>query len=61
MNVSFSSPKQQPEHSLAELAKCRKVLPGVTSNIPLHLWDLRKIQATYPEEVMDLLLLEQDE
>jgi hypothetical protein len=31
---------------------------GVTSNTPIHLWDLRKIQGTRLEEVIDDLMLE---
>lgn len=61
MHVSFSAIKPQPEHSSDELARLRRIPPGVTSNTPLHLWDLRKIQETRLEEIVGNLLLEVEE
>lgn len=61
MNVSFTRAKPQPEHSQDELASITRIPVGVTSNTPLHLWDLRKIQGTRLEEVIDNLLLETEE
>ena len=61
MYVSFLHPKPQPEHDSAVLARAAHIPPGVTSNTPLHLWDLRKIQGTRLDEVIDNLMLETDE
>ena len=61
MHVSFVRTKPQPEHSPEILARARHIPAGVTSNTPLHLWDLRKIQATRLDEVVDNLLLETDD
>jgi hypothetical protein len=61
MNVSFLRTKPQPEHDPAVLACATHIPFGVTSNTPLHLWDLRKIQGTRLEEVIDNLLLEIDD
>jgi hypothetical protein len=61
MYVSFLRTKPQPEHSPDDLTRLHHIPPGVTSNTPLHLWDLRKIQGTQLEEVIDNLLLETDE
>ena len=61
MYVSFTIAKPQPEHSPDELAGVTRIPAGVTSKTQLHLWDLRKIQGTRLEEVVDDLLLETDE
>ena len=61
MNVSFTRTKSQPEHDQAVLARAAHIPPGVTSNTPLHLWDLRKIQGTRLDEVIGDLLLERDD
>lgn len=61
MNVSFTRTKPQPEHTPSELARVRRFPFGVTSNTPLHLWDLRRVQGTRLNEVIDNLLLETDE
>jgi hypothetical protein len=61
MNVSFIHTKPQPEHAPAELARAERIPAGVTSNTPLHLWDLRKIQGTRLDEVIGDLLLEPKE
>ena len=61
MNVSFLHPKPQPEHDPAELANAKLIPSGVTSNTPIHLWDLRKIQGTRLDEVIGDLLLETDD
>ena len=61
MNVSFLHPKPQPEHAPAVLARIQRIPPGVTSNTPIHLWDLRKIQGTRLDEVVGALMLETDE
>ena len=61
MNVSFLHPKPQPEHDPVVLARAEQIPPGVTSNTPIHLWDLRKIQGTRLDEVIDNLLLETDD
>lgn len=61
MHVSFIRTKPQPQHSPEILARATRVPSGVTSNTPIHLWDLRKIQATRLEEVAGGLLLETEE
>ena len=61
MYVSFLYPKPQPEHDPAELACVQHIQSGVTSNTPIHLWDLRKIQGTRLDEVVGDLLLETDD
>lgn len=61
MHVSFTRTKPQPEHDQSVLARARRIPSGVTSNTPIHLWDLRKIQGTRLEEVVGDLLLERDE
>ena len=61
MHVSFIRPKPQPEHDPAVLARAAHIPSGVTSNTPIHLWDLRKIQGTRLDEVIDNLLLETDD
>jgi hypothetical protein len=61
MNVSFLHPKPQPEHDPAVLAQAQHIPPGVTSNTPIHLWDLRKIQGTRLDEVIGNLMLETEE
>ena len=61
MYVSFARVKLQPEHSPDELASVTNIPAGVTSKTHLHLWDLRKIQGTRLEEVVDALLLETDD
>jgi hypothetical protein len=61
MNVSFLRPKPQPEHDPSILAHAAHIPPGVTSNTPIHLWDLRKIQGTRLDEVIDNLMLETDD
>ena len=61
MNVSFLCPKPQPEHDLAVLSRAQHIPSGATSNTPIHLWDLRKIQGTRLEEVIDDLMLETDD
>ena len=59
--VSFIRTKPQPEHDPVVLAGAAHIPAGVTSNTPIHLWDLRKIQGTRLDEVIDNLLLEIDE
>jgi hypothetical protein len=61
MYVSFTHTKPQPEHEPAVLARAAHIPPGVTSNTPIHLWDLRKIQGTRLDEVIDNLMLETDD
>ena len=61
MYVSFTISKPQPEHSQDELAGVTRIPAGVTSKTQLHLWDLRKIQVTRVEEVLEDLLLEVEE
>ena len=61
MNVSFIRTKPQPEHDPVVLARTTHIPAGVTSNTPIHLWDLRKIQGTRLDEVIGDLLLEPDE
>jgi hypothetical protein len=61
MHVSFHRPKPQPEHEPAVLACVQRIPPGVTSGTPIHLWDLRKIQGTRLEEVINDLVLEIDD
>lgn len=61
MNVSFIRTKPQPEHDPAILSRVQRIPPGVTSNTPIHLWDLRKIQGTKLDEVIGDLLLETTE
>ena len=61
MNVSFTRTKPQPEHDLVVLTRAAHIPTGVTSNTPIHLWDLRKIQGTRLDEVIDNLLLETDD
>lgn len=61
MNVSLTRTKPQPEHDPAVLARAIHIPPGVTSNTPLHLWDLRKLQGTRLDEVIDDLMVETDE
>ena len=58
MNVSFIRTKTQPEHDPAVLAQAQHIPSGVTSNTPIQLWDLRKIQPTRLDEVIGDLLLE---
>ena len=60
MNVSFTRTKPQPEHDPAVIARAQRIPPGVTSNTPIHLWDLRKIQGTRLDEVIGNRLLETD-
>jgi hypothetical protein len=61
MNVSFIRTKPQPEHAPAVLARAAHIPTGVTSNTPVHLWDLRKIQGTRLDEVIQDLMLETGE
>jgi len=61
MHVSFLHPKPQPEHAPAVLAQAQHIPSGVTSNTPIHLWDLRKIQPTRLDEVISDLMMETDE
>jgi hypothetical protein len=61
MHVSFTRTKPQPEHDPVVLARATRIPSGVTSNTPIHLWDLRKIQGTRLDEVIDNLLLENDD
>ena len=61
MNVSFTPTKPQPEHDPAVLASAIRIPSGVTSNTPIHLRDLRKIQGTKLDEVIGDLMLETDE
>jgi hypothetical protein len=61
MYQSFHRPKPQPEHEPAVLARVQYIPPGVTSNTPIHLWDLRKIQGTRLDEVIQDLMLETGE
>ena len=61
MYQSFHRPKPQPKHDPEVLARVQHIQSGVTSNTPIHLWDLRKIQGTRLDEVIDNLLLETDE
>ena len=58
MNVSFLHPKPQPEHDPAVLARVQLIPTGVTSNTPIHLWDLRKNQRTRLDEVIGDLMLD---
>lgn len=58
MHISFHRTKPQPEHDPVVLARAAHIPPGVTSNTQIHLWDLRKIQGTRLEEVIDNLMLE---
>jgi hypothetical protein len=60
MNVSFTRTKPQPEHDPAVLARAAHIPAGVTSNTPIQLWDLRKIQPTRLDEVISDLILETD-
>ena len=59
--VSFLHPKPQPEHDPAVLALVQHIPPGVTSNTPIHLWDLRRVQGTRLDEVVGDLMLETDD
>lgn len=61
MHISFIRTKPQPEHDSAVLARATHIPSGVTSGTPIHLWDLRKIQGTRLDEVVDDLLLETEE
>ena len=61
MNVSFTRTKPQPEHNPAVLARAAHIPAGVTSNTPIQLWDLRKIQPTRLDEVISDLILETDD
>ena len=61
MNVSFIRTKPQPEHDPAVLASAIRIPSGVTSNTPIHLWDLRKIQPTRLDEVISDLMMETDD
>jgi hypothetical protein len=61
VNVSFLRTKPQPEHDPAILARVTRIPSGVTSNTPMHLWDLRRVQGTRLDEVIDNLLLETDD
>jgi hypothetical protein len=58
--ISFIRIKPQPEHDPAILAQAQHIPSGVTSNTPIHLWDLRKIQPTRLDEVISDLMLETD-
>jgi hypothetical protein len=60
-HVSFIRPKPQIEHDPEVLARVQHIPPGVTSNTPIHLWDLRKIQGTRLDEVVGDLMLETEE
>ena len=59
--VSFLCTKPQPEHDPAVLARATHIPAGVTSNTPIHLWDLRRVQGTRLDEVIGDLMLETDE
>jgi hypothetical protein len=59
--VSFIRTKPQPEHAPVVLTRAMRIPAGVTSNTPIHLWDLRKIQGTRLDEVIQDLMLETDE
>ena len=61
MHVSFTRTKPQPEHDQAVLARAVHIPAGVTSNTPIQLWDLRKIQPTRLDEVISDLILETDD
>ena len=61
MYVSFLHPKPQPQHDPAGLAQAQHIPAGVTSDTPIHLWDLRKIQGTRLDEVIGDLMLETDD
>ena len=61
MHISFIRTKPQPEHDSEVLARIQRIPSGVTSNTPIHLWDLRKIQGTRLDEVVGALMLETDE
>ena len=61
MYISFLHPKPQPEYDPEVLAQVHYIPSGVTSNTPIHLWDLRKIQGTRLDEVVGDLMLETDD
>jgi len=61
MHASFIRIKPQPEHDPAVLASAIRIPPGVTSNTPIQLWDLRKIQPTRLDEVISDLMMETDD